>query len=1256
MAKLPRQERNVWKRNLKSWLATANGSLSLTEASEIRKAMTAKLRDPEPLPDVSEIDIDVPLGSDKALPVPHSKLLDIGYILKNMTLPKPEDYPSKLFQYDLLEQPNRAVIEYVQGCAHMSLKTDVHYEQSMGRLFKSNSGYLDQFLYTCTLSLEIPGICKEVTIGHGRAKKDARMAAWLHTISSMHCNGSLKALFLGKQALESDVNTSTFDSAVHDPTSPEQADDEEMLEPADLTDETMTREAGAKIEVYDFAASLGIVPVFEYEVVTPALGRSQRIRHQGSMKPYVKATLKVKELGLELSALEIQEDRADVAVCLAFKEHMDQLKIESRDSRIAEALADSTKRWPLCFANVWQFLNFYTSQKGHMNMEMESETHPSVGRGSKTKAQLTLDGEPAGLSVTLPSKKQAERLAHLVAAVHLAKANPEIIVEFTRLNELNITLPRSRPVPEIPLRMGYEAISVMRKGIIQAHQAGLPHPGTEPVMGEMPDPHTVSFLNPFTSSQLAQASRDLSSKYNTVKNDPNISELHSKKLALPVRARWRSVIDLVSKHPVSIISGATGSGKTTQVPQIIFEHYINKGRGATCNVICTQPRRIAATSVARRVALERNEALGEHVGYQVRFDAQMCEKPGSINYCTTGILLLRLQQQNDAWLDSVSHIVIDEVHERSRDVDFLMVMLKRMMAARQAASRPMPKIVLMSATLDTELFSHYFGSAEETVFQPCPYMNIAGRHFDVQEVFLGELFQAMNARHSRELDRLLNENNKDIEYLKSEIAYSKSFHLKEIEAVCNTKAEAVRLEASAHSLIAQHGLVPVDLAAATIAHVCNESQDGSILAFFPGLDDINTSQKTLTRPGGLLGIDFSDKTKYAIQILHSSLLRTDLQDTCLAVKAHQMVMTSSTGGSLPSVADFLAEAIEPPSASAVASAIASLKAMEAFTSDERLTDLGRMLSEFPLHPTLGKLVVLGIIFRCLDPMIVIGAAGATNSPFLRPSNKQSEADTCHAKYFEDRSDHLAILSVFEGLRNALKDEGSAGFRKYTTANFLHPGVLRGIIDVAKQIALILVKGNIIPPLAKGSHGFPALYSAAELNQNSNNKSLIRGLLLATLYPNLAIKTAAKSPAFRTPDDESITMHPSSANSFVRLKRAGKIQGTLTTYQSLKKSIDGSRIYGVNATEVEPLLAILFGGTIEMQDLDRLLKDTWIPFKVEGDRAEYATKLMLEYRKVLDKVVTSAFRSLARKEGPGGTRYLADDPARDAFTNNVAELL
>lgn len=209
-----------------------------------------------------------------------------------------------------------------------------------------------------------------------------------------------------------------------------------------------------------------------------------------------------------------------------------------------------------------------------------------------------------------------------------------------------------------------------------------------------------------------------------------------KRNALPVSQIRESLLDSLDMHDVVLVSGETGSGKTTQVPQIVLDKCIESLKGAQCRIVCTQPRQIAAISVADRVCEERCEKgpgkKGSLVGYSVRFDSAT-NSGTRLEFCTTGILLRRLS--SDPFLSKFSHIIVDEVHERTMQSDFLIAMLRDLVDVRRQAGLPL-KIILMSATMNTHMVSDYFFG--------CPILNASGRTYPVEHIFLEDVYEISN--------------------------------------------------------------------------------------------------------------------------------------------------------------------------------------------------------------------------------------------------------------------------------------------------------------------------------------------------------------------------------------------------------------------------------------------------------------------------------------------------------------------------------
>lgn len=214
--------------------------------------------------------------------------------------------------------------------------------------------------------------------------------------------------------------------------------------------------------------------------------------------------------------------------------------------------------------------------------------------------------------------------------------------------------------------------------------------------------------------------------------------------SLPIWEMQDNIVRTISNNQTVLIAGETGSGKTTQVPQFILEHCQNYRK--PCRIVCTEPRRISAVSVSERVSYERNEILGQSVGYQIRLESRVSPKT-VLTYCTNGVLL-RTLMGGDAILSTLTHIIVDEVHERDRFSDFLLITLKDALLKYKNL-----RLILMSATMDISVFTKYFGD--------CPVITVPGRQFEVQEYFLEDVLKITGYLNSDipQLKKELGQNN-----------------------------------------------------------------------------------------------------------------------------------------------------------------------------------------------------------------------------------------------------------------------------------------------------------------------------------------------------------------------------------------------------------------------------------------------------------------------------------------------------------------
>uniref|UniRef100_A0A2D4H906 RNA helicase n=1 Tax=Micrurus lemniscatus lemniscatus TaxID=129467 RepID=A0A2D4H906_MICLE len=220
-------------------------------------------------------------------------------------------------------------------------------------------------------------------------------------------------------------------------------------------------------------------------------------------------------------------------------------------------------------------------------------------------------------------------------------------------------------------------------------------------------------LKSSTSSEpITKENLKICKQFSIKKSSRRYQTMLQERQKLPAWEEKNNILRLLGKYQVLVVSGMTGCGKTTQVPQFILDSSLEGPSNKVANIICTQPRRIAAISVAERVAKERTERVGITVGYQIRLESVMSSSTRLL-YCTTGVLLRRLE--GDKKLQGITHIIIDEIHERTEESDFLLLIMKDLML-----QRPELRVVLMSATLNSNIFSQYFNS--------CPIVNIPGEN------------------------------------------------------------------------------------------------------------------------------------------------------------------------------------------------------------------------------------------------------------------------------------------------------------------------------------------------------------------------------------------------------------------------------------------------------------------------------------------------------------------------------------------------
>ena len=1161
-------------------------------------------------------------------------------------------------------------------------------------------------------------------------QRAAETTAWLHMMAKFHEQGILGEI-LDKDSTTNQVNKTSMKKQ-------------------------RAEEADAIMDIYNYAARFDAVPRISTKVQSRSVGRNRP-------RKYVEMTVELPEQGIRVESQSKNVKDAEIQVAKMFKEAAE--KYQKKHGGDAIVVKDTGA---LTTDNALKFMDFYRIVRRGVDIKAENTKSKSLWR-----VQLRINGEDIGEPIAMEARKKAEETAYLTAAIVLIKREPELYPRFLRaLQKGNGQI--LKPVSPIDMYVDEQCALVMRETLFGARRAGLPdvvHDIKSQV--DLSDSRKGGYRRSLEPHEAQRRDEDLVEKMNNFLQDPNLTDLRAKKAELPMNQHRAQVLNLVNNNVYSIIVGATGSGKTTQVPQILLEDAISKGKGSSCNIVCTQPRRIAAISVAKRVAVERAENLQDCVGYHVRFDSKLPQVGGSVTYCTTGILQQQLQHFPDEVLDNVSHLVIDEVHERDMLIDFLLILLKKNIMRRQALGKSNPQVVLMSATMDTELFASYFQNdipGKGTI--DCPTLSVPGRAFPVKERYLDEILKDISAAGSPSQLRAMHADPNTKDYLDVETRFrienpmtgslesaegpSKDISLIDWKRERNSIVDGAAVDPLTEK---ENGLVPFGLVACTIAHIVKTSQEGAILVFLPGLAEITKVEEILKSHS--FGPDFNNEAEFKICLLHSSLpagqntvfdpvpegcrkiilstniaetsitipdvqyvvdtgklrekqydqtrrisqllctwisksnskqragragrvqngnyyalytkeryeklraiglpelLRVDLQEICLKVKAQVLQAP---------IRQFLAEAIEPPDPKAVDSSIINLQALDALTDDsEALTPLGRLLSSLPVHPTLGKMIVLGIIFRCLEPMIVLGAASAERSLFLNPLDSRDEAARAKFSFVEGSfaegsgSDHIALLNAFRELRRIRAVSGDHFLKHFAYEKFLNFPAFKTIEATVLQIENILVEARLIPRSPYLGRGTTP-YGGHSLNENSQKIPLIKALALAGFHPNLAINMGGLS--FRTVGEKTCIVHPNSIN-YTKGNREKVARNTLYLYSSMARSNDGRSIYLRETTETTPLMASLFGGRLKQhEERGNIVElDGWLPFYVTSPDRRSA-KILVEFRKGLERLLAVAFSELgnlsSRKEGlrePSQQEtYLAEEETRNLFAQGLVEVL
>ncbi|KAK6152264.1 hypothetical protein DH2020_014899 [Rehmannia glutinosa] len=639
-----------------------------------------------------------------------------------------------------------------------------------------------------------------------------------------------------------------------------------------------------------------------------------------------------------------------------------------------------------------------------------------------------------------------------------------------------------------------------------------------------------------------ELSFELKQKQEKTRESDSVKAMLAFREKLPALKAKSEFLKAVAENQVLIVSGETGCGKTTQLPQFILEEEISSLRGAKCSMICTQPRRISAISVAARVSAERGESLS----------------------------LVTLWYFALTW-----HFI------------FLLIPVKNSIDFRQFESRLRTvlsgvlwlhcftlkfRMFMPSTSLNTGIYL----SCERILFRRCVGENSLQYPIRVRQ-FSGK-FKKSSATTGVEKDPL-----------------TELFENADIDALYKGYSASTRKSLGNWS----DSQLDLGLVEATIEHICRREGSGAILVFLTGWDDISKLLDKL-KANNIVG----DPNKFLVLPLHGSMptinqreifdrpppdvrkivLATNIAESSITIddvvyvvdcgKAKETSydalnklacllpswISKASAHQLGGISTFLAKALQPPDPLAVENAIELLKTIGALDDREELTPLGRHLSTLPLDPNIGKMLLMGSVFQCLDPALTIAAALAYRLPFVLPINKKEEADDAKRSFAGDScSDHIALLKAFEGWKDAKRSRKEKAF---CWENFLSPVTLQMMDDMRNQF-LDLLAGIGFVNISQGAEAY---------NQYSDDLEMVCAILCAGLYPKVVqCKRKRKRTALYSKEVGKVDIHPASVNAGVHLFPL--------PYMVYSEMVKTTSIYLRDSTNISDYALLMFGGNL-----------------------------------------------------------------------------
>lgn len=640
---------------------------------------------------------------------------------------------------------------------------------------------------------------------------------------------------------------------------------------------------------------------------------------------------------------------------------------------------------------------------------------------------------------------------------------------------------------------------------------------------------------------LLQAEIDsMRKEYNEHKGSSALKDSLARRAKLPAWKKREQLVQVINSNKVTLVTGETGSGKSTQIVQFILDD-LNSRDNFTGTIICTQPRRISTIGLAERISEERILTVGSDVGYIIRGENKTLKKTRLL-FVTTGVLLRMLQtflaskDDNDTLFTNLEYIFIDEVHERSVDSDFLLIILKRIMN-----KFPKLKIVLMSATINTETFMNFFST-------PVNHIHIEGRTFPIEDHYLDSILENLDYSITTYEGQIIKPK-ADSHFFKSGTL---SYEL--ISQLCVYVDDKLTSERNTGSiLIFLPGIMEINKCIRAVEkefqksdsscwclplHSALSSKDQTKVFRNPPrgsrkiVVSTNIAETSITIPDCVVVIDggrsksvFFDSRANTTRLVENWCSRAEMAQrrgrsgriqngTCYHLYTKE-TETGTLAQPIPEirrtrlenlflvvkamginkVEDFLNSGLDPPEAQSLSKARSMLGEIGALTVEEeseKLTHLGKYLSFIPTDLQSGKLLLLGCIFGCVEICLTIAAVCSSGSPFLRNFDVKDEVNKAKFALGRNQGDLLAAAFAFHEWESSPRELR----KKFIADNHLSYLTLQDIQSTRAQYLLTLKEIGFV------TFGYSA-DRKNRYNENNSNYTIVRAIITGSFTPQLA---------------------------------------------------------------------------------------------------------------------------------------------------------